>query len=157
MGNAHAVMSAMNRAGAVWVGASDALLNEIARGEWGFDGYCITDMAASNTAYIMTYQDGIPGGTDLFLGSGSRTALDAYKEDATFAQAMREASHRILYVVANYSAALNGMTPDTSVGETSWWWSNAIMAGVCTAGALAAVCIAMYGISAYRERRHVTS
>lgn len=157
MGNAHAVMSAMNRAGAVWVGASDALLNEIARGEWGFDGYCITDMAASNTAYIMTYQDGIPGGTDLFLGSGSRTALDAYQGDVTFAQAMREASHRILYVVANYSAALNGMTPDTSVGETSWWWSNAIMAGVCTAGALAAVCIAMYGISAYRERRHVTS
>lgn len=106
MGNAHAVMSAMNRVGATWVGASDELLNGIMRSEWGFDGYCITDMAASNTAYIMTYQDGIPGGTDLFLGSGSRTALDAYKSNATFAQAMREACHRILYVISNYSAAV---------------------------------------------------
>lgn len=156
MGNAHAVMSAMNRAGAVWVGASDELLNEIMRGEWGFDGYCITDMAASDTAYVMTYQDGIPGGTDLFLGSGSRTALNGFKDNATFAQAMREASHRILYVVSNYSAALNGMTPDTAVGESSWWWSTAIIAAVCVTGILAAGCIGMYAASSISEKKRAS-
>lgn len=153
MGNAHAVMSAMNRAGAFWVGASDELLNGIMRSEWGFDGYCITDMAASNTAYIMTYQDGIPNGTDLFLGSGSRTALDEYKDNATFAQSVREACHRILYVISNYSAAVNGMTPDTPVGESSWWWSNAIVAGMCVTGILACGCIGMYIASRILENK----
>lgn len=153
MGNAHAVMSAMNRAGAFWVGASEELLGGIMRGEWGFDGYCITDMAASNTAYIMTYQDGIPAGTDLFLGSGSRDALNSYKDNATFAQSMREACHRILYVVSNYSAAVNGMTPDTPVGETSWWWSNAIIAAMSVTGVLAAGCIAMYVASEVLEKK----
>ena len=144
MGNGHAVMSAMNRVGAIWVGASNELLNVVMRGEWGFDGYCITDMAASNTAYIMTYQDGIPNGTDLFLKSGSRDMLNEYKSNATFAQAMREACHRILYVISNYSAAVNGMTPDTPVGEASWWWANAIIAAMSVAGVLAAGCIGMY-------------
>lgn len=157
MGNGHAVMSAMNRAGAIWVGASDELLNGIMRGEWGFDGYCITDMAASNTAFIMTYQDGIPGGTDLFLGSGSHSALNEFKDNATFAQAMREASHRILYVVANYSAATNGMTPETPVGETSWWWSNTIIAAMSVTGALAAVCVGMYVASEILEKKRITS
>lgn len=153
MGNAHAVMSAMNRAGAVWVGASDALLNGIMRGEWGFDGYCITDMAASDTAYIMTYQDGIPNGTDVYLGSGSRTALNDYRNNATFAQAMREASHRILYVISNYSAAVNGMTPDTPVGETSWWWSNALIAAMSVFGVLAAGSIGMYIVCLVKDKK----
>ena len=153
MGNAHAVMSAMNRAGAIWVGASDELLNAIMRSEWGFDGYCITDMAASNTAYIMTYQDGVPGGTDIFLGSGSRTALAEYKNNATYAQAMREACYRILYVISNYSAAVNGMTPDTPVGETSWWWKNTLIAAMSVTGVVAVGCIGMYIASQIMERK----
>ena len=76
MGNAHAVMSAMNRIGTDWVGANMNLLNNIMRDEWGFDGYCITDMAASDTGYIMNYQDGIARGTDLFLGSDVYAVLD---------------------------------------------------------------------------------
>ena len=75
MGNAHAVMSAMNRIGTDWVGANTNLLVNIMRGEWDFDGYCTTDMAASNTAYIMNFQDGIARGTDIYLGSGEHIGL----------------------------------------------------------------------------------
>lgn len=153
MGNAHAVMSAMNRAGAFWVGACSNLLENIMRDEWGFDGYCITDMAASDTAYIMTYQDGIPNGTDIFLGSGSETALSEYKDNAVFAQAMREASHRILYVVANYSAAMNGITPDTIVNSSQWWWQTAILSIIWVTGILAAGSIVMYAASSVSEYR----
>ncbi len=153
MGNAHAVMSAMNRAGATWVGACGELLNGIMRGEWAFDGYCITDMAASDTAYIMTYQDGIPNGTDLYLASGGKDYLNDYKTNATFAQAMREACHRILYVTSNFSAAINGMTPDTPVGEVSWWWANALVAAISVTGVLAAGCIAMYVVCKVKETK----
>ena len=110
-------------------------------------------MEASNTAFIMTYQDGIPNGTDVYLGSGSRTALNDYRNNATFAQAMREASHRILYVISNYSAAVNGMTPDTPVGETSWWWSNALIAAMSAFGVLAAGSIGMYIVCLVKDKK----
>lgn len=151
IGNAHAVMSAMNRAGTDWVGANTNILINIMRDEWDFDGYCITDMAASNTAYIMNYQDGISRGTDVFLGSGSKNALDAFKNNKAFCQRMRDASHRILYSVANYSAAMNGITPDTKVGAASWWWQVTIIAVDSVLGVLTAGCAVMYALCLVKE------
>ncbi len=142
MGNAHAVMSAMNRAGTDWVGASLNILENIMRGEWGFDGYCITDMAESNTKFIMDYQDAFSRGTDLFLGE--KGSLAEFRNNASFCQCMRESAHRILYVVANYSAAMNGMTPDTVVSMAGWWWRTAIIAADCVFGVLTAGTAAMY-------------
>lgn len=153
MGNAHAVMSAMNRAGCDWVGANTNLLGNIMRGEWDFDGYCITDMAASNTAFIMNYQDGISRGTDLFLGSGATDALNAYKNNAAFAERMREASHRILYAVCNFSAAMNGITPETNVSAAGWWWKNTIIAVDVIAAVLAVGAIGMYALCLVKERK----
>ena len=152
MGNAHAVMSAMNRVGTDWVGANKNVLINIMHDEWNFDGYCITDMAASNTAYIMNYQDGIANGTDVFLGSGSKSALDSYKNNNTYCQRMREASHRILYAVCNYSAAMNGITPDTTGSASNWWWQTAIIAADCVLGVLTAGATTMYVLSFIKER-----
>lgn len=146
MGNAHAVMSGFNRVGTVWAGAYRSLLG-IMSDEWGFDGYCITDMASSNGASYMTYQDGIPNGTDIFLGSGSADALDSFRDNATFCNAMREASHRILYSIGNYSAAMNGIGPDTRVGAKNVWWETVLIAAECTFGVLTVACGAMWIVS----------
>lgn len=151
MGNAHAVMSAMNRVGTDWVGANKNVLINIMHDEWNFDGYCITDMAASNTAYIMNYQDGISRGTDVFLGSGSKTALGSLKNNNTFCQRMREASHRVLYAICNFSAAMNGITPDTTGKEASWWWQTTIIAVDCVFGVLTAGAVAMYVLCIVKE------
>ncbi|MBR2953395.1 MAG: glycoside hydrolase family 3 protein [Clostridia bacterium] len=37
------VMSAFNRIGTNWCGGSSALLNDLLRGEWGFDGFVVSD------------------------------------------------------------------------------------------------------------------
>lgn len=151
-GNGHAMMSGFNRVGTVWAGAHNALLNDIVRGEFGFDGYCITDMADSNGAYYMTYQDGVTGGTDCWLGNGSGEALDAFRGNAVFAQDMRESCHRILYAVANYSAAMNGITPDTMVNRSMPWWQTTIIAAISVAAVLTAVFGAMYVYCIVRDR-----
>ena len=101
-------------------------------------------MAASNTAYIMNYQDGISRGTDVFLGSGSKTALSSFKNNASYCLRMREASHRVLYAVCNYSAAMNGITPDTKVSPSAWWWQTTIIAVDCVFGVLTGGAAAMY-------------
>ena len=48
-GDAYGIMSAYNRIGAQWCGASKALLVDLLREEWGFDGFVITDASIDLT------------------------------------------------------------------------------------------------------------
>lgn len=134
-GNAHAVMTSFKRAGTLWTSASENLIENILRGEFGFDGYVITDMASSNAALFMTYVDGFMNGTDLFLGSGSESALDQYRSSVTFANKIRESVHHLLYALCNYSAVMDGVSNSLQFVSVRPWWSTAIYASiaVCTA------------------------
>ena len=152
-GNSMGVMSSFNRAGTVWLGACEDVNEGIARGEWGFLGYSITDMAVSNGATYMTYQDGSLNGTNLFMGSGSENALDAYKSSATFAQRLRDSSHHILYAVANQSAAMNGITPDMTIGATTWWWRTALTAGIIALGVLTCGSAVMWVLTERKKKK----
>ena len=120
-GNAHAIMTSFNRAGCIWTSASPELMINISRDEWDFDGYSITDMADSFGGTFMLFGDGIMNGTDCFLSS-SGSSLNEYRDDPAFQQRMREASHRILYVVGNYSSAMNGFASSDRAVEIMPWW-----------------------------------
>lgn len=48
-GQAKGVMSAYNRIGAQWCGGSKALITDLLRNEWGFDGFVITDASIDLT------------------------------------------------------------------------------------------------------------
>ncbi len=48
-GNAKGIMSAYNRIGAYWCGGNKALLVDLLRDEWGFDGFVITDASIDLT------------------------------------------------------------------------------------------------------------
>lgn len=127
MGSAYGAMSAFNRAGTEWVGASRILQMDIARGEWDYKGYFITDMAEANGLLYMTYDDGIFNGTDLFLGNGSKTALASLRNNIAFRNRVREAAHRVLYVNTNYSAAMNGLSSTSHIVEIMPWWQLTLL------------------------------
>ena len=151
-GNGASVMNSFNRAGAIWVGAYTSLMDIMAN-EWGFNGFCITDMAAGPAGDYMTFQDGIPNGTNLYLGSGDETTLSAFAESPTFAQAMREACHKILYTICNFSAQMNNIPHDNAVGASSWWWRTLLLSvnGVLCVSAV--VCTALWTVSVVKERK----
>ncbi len=48
-GNAKGIMSAYNRIGSEWCGGSKALITDLLRNEWGFDGFVITDASIDLT------------------------------------------------------------------------------------------------------------
>lgn len=151
-GNSHAVMTSFNRIGGKWAGAHKGLYDVI-RDEYGFDGYAITDMASSNGAAYMTYEDGLIAGQDLWLGSALSSAFDGYKNSPTFANAMRTATKRILYVVANYSAAMNGITSGTAMKGKKIWWQQMLTGLEVGTGILTAGCAALWAWSVYLETK----
>ena len=113
-GNAHSLMTSFNRAGCLWTSASSDLMEDILRGEWGFDGYTLTDMAGSNGKLFMVYDDGFANGTDCFLDKGTYNDMTgAMRSSPTFNLKQRESMKRLLYTVANYSAAMNGLSAST--------------------------------------------
>ncbi|MCL2062429.1 MAG: glycoside hydrolase family 3 C-terminal domain-containing protein [Firmicutes bacterium] len=100
-GNTTAIMSAFNRIGTVWTGGSYELLTEILRDEWGFRGMVITDY---NLYAHMPADQMIRAGGDLNLTQDKRPSVT---DTPTQVTALRNATHNILYTVAN-SNAMNG-------------------------------------------------
>lgn len=114
---ATAIMSSFNRIGATWAGGSPALMTDVLRGEWGFEGFAITDF---NLYPYMNPNQGISAGTDLTLTFAPSKSFG----DTSSAKAVtdiRTATHNILFTVAN-SNAMNGMAPGATVDYTPPTW-----------------------------------
>ncbi|SDY10783.1 beta-glucosidase [Evansella caseinilytica] len=113
-GGASGVMSAFNSIGTVWAGASSSLLKEVLRHEWGFQGTVITDMYIGGFYPYMVFEQAVRNGNDLLLTGvapiGVPETVDSDSIDMQWA--MREASHNILYMVANSSAIEDGLSTD---------------------------------------------
>ena len=140
--DAHAVMNAFARVGVVWSGAHYGMQTEVLRNEWGMDGFSLTDFSG-NAAFaqygiMMKAFDvahGLLAGTDSWDSSAVQWTDDLnnlYKNDPDICQAMRQATHRILYTVAN-SNAMNGISSSQEVVAVTPWWEMALYAlcGVC--------------------------
>ncbi|WP_066586783.1 glycoside hydrolase family 3 C-terminal domain-containing protein [Cellulomonas timonensis] len=111
------IMSSFNRIGATWAGGSEALMTNVLRSEWGFEGFAISDF---NLYPYMNPNQGISAGTDLTLTfQPSKSFGDT--DSAKAVSDIREATHNILFTVAN-SNAMNGLAPGATVDYTPPTW-----------------------------------
>lgn len=106
-----AIMSAFNRVGATWAGGNYALLTGLARNEWGFNGWIVTDSANSAAPYMDSSQM-IRAGGDSRLRSNENNYQYNENNSAEYHYA-REAIHHLLYVTAN-SKAMEGAMPGSA-------------------------------------------
>lgn len=106
-----AIMSAFNRVGATWAGGNYALLTGLARNEWGFNGWIVTDSANSAAPYMDSSQM-IRAGGDSRLRSNENNYQYDENNSAEYHYA-REAIYHLLYVTAN-SKAMEGAMPGSA-------------------------------------------
>ena len=140
----NALMSSYNRIGCTWAGNHKGLLTDLLRGEWAFNGVCVTDSPSSGnmagTPSIYAY--GIYAGQDVWMGSVIDNAFDDYKNNNTFLQALREATKRNLFVRVN-SAALNGATTNARIVKLTPGWETALLTVQILTGIFACLCTGM--------------
>ncbi len=142
-GDAYCVMTSFNRLGCVWAGGDKNLITNILRGEWGMQGFVLTDFSNSND-YMDVIQGLLAGGDGWDCNDESKwtNKLKEYADDAEIVTAMREATSHILYTVAN-SNAMNGISASVQVVEVQTWWQTAFIVGDVVFGLLAVLCIVM--------------
>lgn len=101
-GKTTAMMSSFNRIGVTWAGGSYPLLTTVLRNEWGFKGEVVTDY---NLLRYMNPNQMIRAGGDLVLNQEGKNP-STKDTSATQVTCIRNATHNILYTVAN-SCAVN--------------------------------------------------
>lgn len=140
-GGALGIMSGFNRIGTKWTGAHKGLLTDVLRGEWGYEGFVISDCA---WRVFMDVEDGLLAGNDCILDNIDASNYNQVKNNPTLAKAVREATHRVLYVVAN-SNAMNGFSKNTRVYEVREWWQD-LVTDIQTGIAIATVIVILITI-----------
>lgn len=103
-GNNHGLMSSYNRIGTVWSGGCEALLTDVLRGEWGFEGAVATDYA---NAKLLNADQALMAGGDLMLSTTGATLSDIVTGSTEGQQKLRQASKNVLYMVVNSRAYTN--------------------------------------------------
>ncbi len=123
--NLKVMMDSFNRIGTIWSGENSALLEDVLRGEWGFKGYVISDCPweqyMDRIGALLNGQDCV-----LYEAFDTNIYLEKAQESATVAQALRQATRRILYTTVN-SNAMNGYDVNTIMIPLTHWWQYVIL------------------------------
>ena len=103
-GGANALMTSMNRIGAVWVGASRATCTDVIRGEWGFNGGLVTDWVDTGHADYMPAYKGIWAGNSTWLNNTDAQKMfndSQYNNDPVFVTLAQEVAHDVLWMITD--------------------------------------------------------
>ena len=122
-----AIMSSYNYIGTTWAGECTALLQDVLRGEWGFNGMVLSDYFGGYG--YMNAERAIRGGTDIMLDvAGNSVITDT--TSGTSIQAMRQATKNIFYTTVNSAVYANGAAGS---GIPGWLMTSYIIEGVVIA------------------------
>ena len=119
------IMTAYNRVGATYAGASDSI-NDILRDEFGYIGTTITDAGGEPTTYMNTDQMLRKGGVLTLANNGNNGLYDT--ESATAVYWLKDATKHILYNKAN-SNIVQGIAPGAHVVTFMAPWRIGMYAG----------------------------
>ncbi len=146
-GRCHGIMAAMNRIGTTWVGHSKALMTDILRGEWNFEGMVITDQASFYSSTIADLKPTLYAGVDMMLCTDNTLwEIEGYASNAMWMTYLRNASKNILYAVAN-SNAINGLKSSTIIVEVLAPWQIWLIVGDVVVGVAAVVGVTFITLS----------
>ena len=116
-------MTAYNRIGCVLTACDYETMTEVLRGEWGFEGFVLTDSVRTDFMYA---DQMLRAGGDACLMS---TEIPIYDLDsATALNCLQSSVKNICYTVA-HSNAMNGVAPGSTISYGLAPWAIGLLIG----------------------------
>ena len=159
LNNAQGIMTAFNRAGTSYDGGYRPVLTNIARGEWGYKGWYVTDMI--NGADYMNWRDVVAAGGGFALTSsaydtsniGAMAASKAdIQKDIWFQEQMKQGIKYALYNIVQ-SNAMNGISSTTEIVYVKTWYENLLTYATYCLSALTALFLVLAVIADRKARK----
>lgn len=156
---AQGVMTAFNRIGTVFAGAHSGAQIQIARNEWGYKGWFVTDMI--NGADYMNWRDAtVAGGGNMLTETaydnaeiGSMAASkDLIAKDTYFQEMMKYNIKFWVYQMVQ-SNAMNGLTSTTEIQYVTTWWQDALSTAVTVTAVLTVLAMAAYVVTCVKPAK----
>lgn len=148
------VMTSFNRLGVTASTAHSGAQIRILRDEWGFKGINITDSSKGAHDFILTAES-ITNGTDLFLSDTLRTSelsgMVVKDKDGNILNWMKQANKHFYYAHSR-SILINGLSQETVVEDTVYWWQPVLIAICVVLAVLCAGFLAVFVKKSYFER-----
>ena len=148
------VMTSFNRIGLTASPAHSGVQIDILRNEWGFKGINITDSCKGAHDYILTAEC-ITAGTDLFLSDTLRTSelsnMVIKDKDGNILNWMKKANEHFYYAHSR-SVLMNGLSQETVIEETVFWWQPALIVACSVLGIMCLASLAVFLWRAYVKK-----
>ncbi len=141
------IMSSYNCIGTTWAGGNYALLENVLRKEWQFEGAVVTDYYGGDA--FMSPDQALRAGSDLMLNTFANAGLKDAKS-STALSSLKNAMHHVLYMVVN-SNAMQGIATGTLVTYKISPWKKWLIIG--DIAALILIGIAYYSLSRSRKSK----
>ena len=147
------VMTSFSKIGPVECTSSYGLITGILKNEWGFHGYCVTDIYDDTDLYGSVLNSGVTcwdtrgisgfdggtsvEGTSIFAkqNDGLTAGVETVKGDAHLQQNVKEAAHNVLYALSK-SNLTNRYNSTARVVQQATWWRIAYIAVEVVSGIL---------------------
>lgn len=160
-GKSLGIMTSYNRIGLQYAACHAPLMQNVMRGEWGYEGSIIDDalMMPTTTHYGST-ADMLLAGTNIWCLDGQRSGqmeeLIKSTDDGCLLKALQEANKRIFFAMINSSMG-GSVDADTVVSDGQMWWQSALIAVDVTLGVLAAGAIVMFALKTYLGKKQAVA
>lgn len=155
VGGGLGTMTCFNRVGATAGAASEALLKQVLRNEWGFKGVNLTDSSRDAADYVHT-EECVVYGTDMFNNDNGRTnelvKLVRQGGDGTVLLGMKEANKHFYYAYA-HSNLINGLAVGVEVPDFVPWWKPALIGLDIVFGVLLVGCLGVFAVGCVLKSR----
>ena len=129
-GGALSTMCSLGRIGTRLAKNNEALLTDLLRGEWGFEGHVTSD-GYTTLGYFQNTEEELVAGMDYSCidtsGVNAANMIEAIEAgDGYLLQVLRQSAHRNLYVMAQTSR-MNGLGDGSSVSTVLPAWEKALV------------------------------
>ena len=138
------VMTSFSKLGGIECTVNKGLLTDVLAGEWGFDGYMVSDLKDDLDLMPQAFKAGL-GGYDWRTESDDITPyrdVDNFRFDAELLECMKEVAHKKMYTFAN-SNFMNSVNTTTHSVWNMTWWRAAYISGIVISAVLALCALGM--------------
>lgn len=136
--------------GSEWTAANYALLTQVVRGEWGFEGFILSDIHLNGNGNQLDKM--LRAGCDALLTTGyGRKLLPTDIESPTARHLLRRSIKNVSYVLVN-SNLMQGAAPGSRIYHSPAPWMVGLIVGDAAAGLAVAGMGTLVAVCSWRER-----